>query len=431
MGKNDPIQVSIMEMAHHFLYLPLHFAEKANYFNFIPPNYKISIESAPSKTDKEAYNLLIRGSTPGRPFIGFAVCDPAELILDEEDHLLKPVILAGLITNSSFWAVDRKTHTVRFLTDLALFDNIIAFREGTTSYGIARRIYRDANKPPSIQSVDPGNELTTLTSSKTGTMALTPDILGIDKLIADRHDDYKVHLALGTTPEYNNVLVTALLSRSDVVEEHPKLVNGLLRALQRAMLLVRFSDPRVIQFAMDDHGESESRIVGALRRAADAQVFPATINVSFAHWENAARAAIDSAGRSYDEKEHDRSKAIYKSAVEPYQGRINRIISEDILPRLMQRSEIMSNSTPFHGSKGRFVGLMIGLLLGGVGALIQILSMQGMVRVIQMVWLIVGIMLATTWAFSKVKKVKFESAIWGWIGTEMGIILTSITMAQR
>lgn len=268
-------RVTIVQTAHHFLYLPVHYALHANCFGCVPDRYDLSLLSAPGGTDRKAYQLLKQGRAESHNYIGFAVADPAELLHDQDAHISPPVVLAGLITNSSFWAVDRRSHTVRFIKDLAAFDKIIAFSEGTTSNGIARRIYRDAKKDPAIISVETGAELTTLTTSAKGTMALTPDVLGLDKLLADQSDVYHVDLVLGKTPEYNNVLVTALLSRTDVVEEHPELVRGLLKAIQRATLLVRFADPEVVKYAMDTYGESETRILGALHRAADAQVFPA------------------------------------------------------------------------------------------------------------------------------------------------------------
>lgn len=447
-----PRRVKIIEMAHHFLYLPVHYAHHAKFFGCVPDRYELSVESTPSKTDRGAYRQLMSGAKSGDDYIGFAVADPAELLHDQDTQLSPPVVLAGLITNSSFWAVDRRTHKIRFLRDLASFDKIIAFAEGTTSNGIAHRIYRDANKRPSVRSVEPGKELTLLTSSPKGTMALTPDLLGIDKLLSDQADIYHVDLALGTTPEYNNVLVTALLSRADVVQEHPELVRGLLTAIQRAMLLVRFADPRVVKFAIDSYGESEGRIAGALRRAADAQVFPASIEVSQAHWLNAARAAADAAGRPYDDAEHDRVGHLFRSAVEPYQVYAKDAIRADILPRLDAESGSKEDGrrTSSRWFQPVVLGLAAGALLGtgfatwlqaplvalgtatvAVGAwLTSWLPMNAFFKTLHLLWLAVALGVTIWWTSGPPDKSLVLSVAGGWLGIEI-TILTAVAVRRR
>jgi hypothetical protein len=446
-------RVTIVETAHHFLYLPLHYALHANCFGCVPSNYEIGLWPAPSKTDREAYKLLMKGRAEGYEYIGFAVADPAELLHDQDNHLAPPVVLAGLITNSSFWAVDRRTHEVRFLRDLAAFDRIIAFPEGTTSHGIATRIYRDAQKTPAIQTVEPGKELTLLTDFAKGTIALTPDLLGLDKLLADQSDKYHVDLVLGKTPEYNNVLVTALLSRTDVVNDHPNLVRGLLMAIQRATLLVRIADPEVIRYAMDTYGESESRITGALRRAADAQVFPATIEVSQAHWENAGRAAADAAARQYDKNEHERVRRMFQSAVNPYKGTVMQAITDDILPRLkMDLSVNVHRSTRFQQFvEGGALGLTIGALLGvGFATWLQVpllvfaiavlaaaivltyrLPMNRVLRAIQLFWVFAGVGVVVWWWWTKPNTATLATPVWGWLGIESTILLTAVALAKK
>lgn len=358
-------------------------------------------------------------------------------------------------TNASFWAVDRRTHQVRFLRDLARFDKIIAFSNGTTSHGIAKRIYADANKPASIDEVEPGEgrELTLLTSSAVGTMALTPDLLGLDKLLADHPELYYVDLALGSTPEYNNVLVTALLSRLDVVREHPELVRGVLAAIQHAMLLVRFADSKVVKFAMEDCGESEARVTGALKRAADAQVFPATIEPSRAHWLNAARAAADAAGRPYNEAEHDRALHVFQSAVEPYQGLTRDAIRSYILPRLEWNGQdnqpnpwgrlgwLQPGALGLAGGTGlgaglaawlNWPGLALWLVLCAVGVWLTCrLPMNAWVRAIHLLWLLAALGIGVWWTASPPDTNTMLVVMPTWLGVEATIILAVAPLTRR
>ena len=445
------IRVTIVEMAHHFLYLPVHYALHTKCFGCVPDRYELVLIPAPAKTDRSTYLQLMQGAQAGHNYVGFAVMDPAETLHDRDTHLTPPVVLASLITNSAFWAVDRRTHEIRFLRDLASFDKIIAFEEGTTSHGIATRIYKDANKQPSIKAVAPGRELTLLTSSAKGTMALTPDLLGIDKLMADQSETFNVDLALGTTPEYNNVLVTALLSRADVVQDHPELVTGLLTAIQRAMLLVRFADPQVIKFAMDSHGENERRVTGALRRAADAQVFPATIEVSRAHWLNAARAAADAAGRPYDTAEHDRAGHVFRSVVEPYQALARDAIRADILPRLHvnrsdeepRRLRRWFQPAALGWACGAALGtslvawlhwpiLAIATVVVALGGwLTTTLPMNAWVRAIHVVWLAAALTVGIWWTVDPPDTTMVTFILPTWVGVEATIILAVAVLVRR
>lgn len=450
----DRKRVTIIQTGHHFLYLPLHYAIEANFFGCVPDVYEIDLWCSPKKTDRDAYLNLKNGRAENHDYIGFAIADPAELLHDTDHNINSPVILAGLITNSSFWAVDRRTHSVRVVSDLGEFDHIIAFPEGTTSNGIAKRIYRDAKKNPSIISVNFGEELTTLTTTQKGTVALTPDLLALDKLLADKSDIYYVDLALGKTLEYNNVLVTALISRTDVIHEHPELVQGVIKAIQRATMLVRFADPAVIKFAMETYGESESRIVGALRRAEDAQVFPATIEVNQTHWEKAARAASDAAGREFDDREHDRATAVYKSAVAPYLELTRKAIRDDLVPRLKNNLESQIEcKTRFQSCfEWSILGLIVGLPAGAALAewmqvplaavSISVLLIMTFltikmprnwwVQILQIVWLLIGLLLICWLLFKKPASPPFVPPLWEWwFGIEATILLAAATLSGR
>ena len=387
-SKKNEITVRIFQPGKYFLYLPLYYAYHVNFFGLVPKRYKVTFVE--KETDKKAYDALIAERDGNADF---AVCDPVELFLDKDRAHHHPIILASLITNSSFWAISKKKtgFKMKSLKDMASFDKIIAFKDGTTSNRIAKRIIRDAIKKITdstadpvelkekliegklataelleklikeesepaklveklieeitkvkLESVDPGNEFDKL---KPDVVVLTPDLLGVVKLderergVYNRSEGYDI-FPLGTTPEYNNVLVTALLSRGDVVKnkehkEHKELVAGLLKAIQRAALLVRFADPKVVKYAADndDFGFETPRdcIGSALRKAADDQVFPSSIEVSKAHWINAVRTAVNAEGRAFDDPAYSSACDVYQDVTKHYQDNVRDAIHEDIL----------------------------------------------------------------------------------------------------
>jgi hypothetical protein len=299
---SQTMELKIVTMDSHFLYIPLFYAESKNYFGLLPPNYKITIIRSSERTDSSAFSMLMDTTSNKHQTIDFAVCDPACVLEANYGAGPFPVVLAELISNTAFWAIDRTSPPTSFLKDLERFTSIIAFHPGTTSYGIAKRISRRAGrKQTPIKSVFPNEELHALRASDSGTVALSPDILGIDDLLAN-FDEFKVYLALGTTREYNSVLLTGLMTRDDVVRDHRDLVVGILTSLQQAMVLIKQMTPEVVTYAnLRFSGYGEDQVVRAFKRAEEGNVFPSSIEVREAHWMNSAQVAADAKNEPFDQ----------------------------------------------------------------------------------------------------------------------------------
>ncbi|MCH7575220.1 MAG: hypothetical protein IIA59_08860 [Candidatus Marinimicrobia bacterium] len=359
-------KVKIVQMDKHFLYLPVHYAKKCNFFDYIPREFEITeIITSDKRTDESAYAMLM-DTTDRNSEIAFAVCDPTVILdMPPRDKNRSPAILAALITNAAFWAVNHKTHRIDNLKDLGKFDKIIAYPPGTTSYGIANRIYHDSRKKQPVDEfvevVDSGRELLKLTDSEKSTVALSPNPLAIDALIGSS-EEYEVDIALGNTPEYSNVLVTALLSRADIVREHPTLVEGLLKALQRSILLVQFRYPDVVQFTRDYFRYGE-RAEGALRMTSDDHVFPSNIEVSKAHWINAVRAALYAKKEPFGQAGSKRADEVFERTIEPYRHFAQAAVRDEILPRLAIMPKQARNRWEL--VKGYFLPLLW-LTIGGI-----------------------------------------------------------------
>lgn len=330
----DARKVKIVVMDYHFLYLPLFYAQHKAFFGYIPENYQIEITRSAEHTDVATFEMLMDTSSAKNARVDFAVADPSAILSRPTFADPAPAILAALISNTAFWAVDRKSHTIITPQDLATFQNIIAFHPGTTSYAIAQRIFKSANKTPSIKSVHPQQELVALQDSK-NTVALSPDILGIDALIFEKHQ-YNIDLALGTTQEFQNVFMTALLSRQDVVEEHRDLVVGLIKALQWSLMLVKAQAPDLLAYAETRFGEPQERIKNALHLAAKSQVFPLTVEVSSVTWMNAAQIYYDSTPAGYGLDQQKNARHLFQHVVQPYlalsRSAVNELYSQFSAP---------------------------------------------------------------------------------------------------
>lgn len=365
-------KVAIVTTDKHFLYLPLYYAHHCDYFGYVPPHYSIEIRDSQKRTDVSAYDALL-GRVGSDADIVFAVFDPI-FVLSQDLGAAEPepALLAGLITNAAFWAVDHRSHRVRYLHDLGAYDRIIAYKPGTTSYSIAAKVHRSSNKTTPlnefIESVERGREVLALTDdNRENTLALSPDILAIDALLAQERG-YAIDMALGTTPEYSNVLVTALMTRSDVVQAHPDLARGILQALQRAMMLVKVASADVIEYAEGffAHGE---RCASALKRANDAQVFPATIEVSEAHWTNAARAYFESTNQNFDQATQNAARDAFKRLINPYRHLARDAVQHEIemLSVNAETTHVLRPDT-IRGAITIFATLISAFLLGGAAA---------------------------------------------------------------
>jgi hypothetical protein len=368
---SEKLKVEIVETDRFFLYLPVHYAWHAKFFGYIPDRYDVKIRTAGRHTDEFTYKHLMERTDSNRN-VHFAICDPTCILKgDLTSRQVSPVVLAGLITNAAFWAINHRSNRVKSFRDLGGFERIIAYQPGTTSYRIAARIFNESRKSVPIgdfiECVSTGRELESLKERKKGTVALSPDVLGIDALLGTQ-SEYDIEIALGTTPEYMNVLVTALLTREDVISEHADLVHGLLKAIQLSMLRVRYLFPEVIEFAHDYYPDFGPRAPTAIRRATQAQVFPPTIEILEAHWENSARAEILSRQTTISQADEIGFRELYQRHIMPYSKYANKAIRDEILPRLssdqptsMEREAFLRQSLPF------FSGVCLTAILFVVG----------------------------------------------------------------
>jgi hypothetical protein len=311
-------EVTIIEMEHHFLYLPVYFARDRAFFEQIPEEYTTKIVQASGATDADTFRRLSRGEAD------IAICDPCAMIYAAERGFV-PAVLAGLISRGAFWAVDTKSADVNELHELAQFQHIVTFYPGTTAHGIASRILRLAKGPqPVIESVRPLQEfsrLEDLLNAQKSAVALSPDVLRIEKFVDTNRDkgwDHPVKLALAETIEYGHLLVTAVIARPEFVVKNAQFINGFLKALQQALIRVRVGDPQVLSYATESFSQKELLVTKALKRANDAQIWASDITISLDVWLNAVQAHYDSLGQPFDANARREALRLFEESFKPY-----------------------------------------------------------------------------------------------------------------
>ena len=97
-------------MTKHFLYLPLYYAHYRKYFGFIPAPHRIknTIVQSRDQTDVSAFEMLMDTTSEENRDIDFAVGDPTCILDYPQGAGPAPIILAELISNAAFWAINRR-----------------------------------------------------------------------------------------------------------------------------------------------------------------------------------------------------------------------------------------------------------------------------------------------------------------------------------
>lgn len=329
MGTKSKIEVKILMMDRHFLYLPLYVAQfdhkpsgKLPFYGKIPPQYSVEVVVPPRESDRtdESVFKLLMDDRLGSGDIMFAACDPSAFLRKPDKNAL---MAASLLTSAAFWAVNHDSGNVRLVADLSSFDRILCYQEGTTSNLIARRIVK--NDTDKLHVVAPTQEIPTLEKFGAGTLAISPEPLKIANLIEAQlrpgEERAKIVLDLCAIKEFSNVLTTTLFTRKEVVEKHPELVSGVLIALQCALRAIQADLPMVKDCALYNFRDA-FQLDKAMEMAKTGNVFPTTIHVSRDRWQRACEfyyisqaMALGRDKRALTEQEQLKGESLYEQAV--------------------------------------------------------------------------------------------------------------------
>lgn len=333
----NPRKVLISQMSEHFLYLPLYYAKSQDYFGYVDSSqYIIQIREPFEKTDAAVIREVMNAYGESRD-VKLAICDPTQIYQFSEVERGDIAILSAIISETAIWAIDKDAPPVMHLTDLQSFQNIISYGEGSTTHAIARRI---AGPNHTIWTVNPRQEFRTLLEFESA-VALSPDILYAVQAEKERGRNFRIILPISQTGEYGNVLVTALLGSRAFVVEHPALVQGIIKALHKAIEDIRANDPALIPFASHFFRQDEDVIEEALLKANQAAVYASSPIIQQGAWDRASRAYFQSTTIVPSENDISRRALdVYSQLIEPHSHLANSAIRLRALP-----SKTISNKT--------------------------------------------------------------------------------------
>jgi hypothetical protein len=407
----------MLQMGKHFLYLPLYFAAHRRFFGLLPDDVHVEIERCDAGTDEATYAQMMLESPEFAEDV-IAVTDPVKIFNTELKAARKPAVVATLVTNGAFWAVNHGQQTINGLRDLGVFERVIAFAPGTTSYSIAARIARESGRSTQLEQfievVEQGKELLLLTDSLKGknAVALSPDVLRIEDMVQSRKAS--IELALGRTAEYNDVLVTALVSHSDFVAANKDIIQAIVAAVQKALVMTRLQHPDVIQYAADAFRFGE-HVAGALRMAVQADVIPLSTAVARAHWLHAAKAHFESAhpGSAWTKDEEARSQDYFRDCIEPYAG-----FAEEATRHVLEGVSADS-ARPSRWSRAMPFAVPVAAALA-----------SPLLGVVPTLALMAGVA-ATTWLVRQPAVVPYPAVLWSvWLGGLGGTVVTVFPYTQ-
>jgi hypothetical protein len=377
MEKHQVETVGIIQIDYYFVYLPFYYAASNNFWSSKLGNYQFDyISPRSTKTDKDVIKRLMDSNSPG---IAFAIADPTSIFeyqAEQGGRSEDIVVLAALLTNAAFWAVDHDNHIVENLQDLNRFDKIYAYGEGTTSHRIARTI-----STQKIESLIPKTEIEVLTQGEKGEsfVVLTPDLVGLESILFENSNEYRVKLDIGSTTEFNEVLITALITRRDVVNHHQTLVEEVLKGIQRACYLVQIDDEGVVKFAdkfsslhplEQKNPKTEEILKNALYRANRCRVFPLAITITQAQWERSARTFWQAKGEEFTQKAEN-INIIYENNIKPYCDYsqnatkivLKNISSQPNLPIFLSRWRLLFSKMSNLPNNLKYLAILVGLVI--------------------------------------------------------------------
>jgi hypothetical protein len=232
------IRITVMDN-RFFLYLPLFSACRPEVLQRAGIKGHFRVQSAMPRTDEGAINCLAP-RLGSEPLAHMAACDPI-LVLSDKCRKWDVVVLGAIVANNAFFAVDHNSLPVEQFEDLAKFDEIVAFGQGTTSYAIATRAKElSEGGRLRIRETEPFRETEVLTEDvQYNRVILTPNVLEIEQL-RETHPTASVELDLGQSPDFSNQIVTALVARRQFVEENRELVRQFLAVIQTELCGSRY-----------------------------------------------------------------------------------------------------------------------------------------------------------------------------------------------
>lgn len=326
------LRVEVAQMGDHFLYLPIYYAIDQNFFGYLNPpdsRYEISgVRTVPEGTDEAVFDRLMNDHADEYQNVLFAIGDPRSLAYKRNLTDLNVALIGALVTGTAFWAIDHGRKATSEVNELAKFPKIVSYKQGSTSYDLAASIAQKATGNIEILQVEPKQELQTLfDTGNEDAVILSPDMIGIADLLR-AHPQFDIELSIGRHYEYCDLLITAIATTKDTVRNHPILVKGFLKGIQRALHEFHSRSPELLKFAQDRYSKSERLIRDAFSFADEAHVYPYTIQLTEALWMRAITGPLKTNGAVVTAEQRFQALQVYGHIARPYEKLVKETIQD-------------------------------------------------------------------------------------------------------
>ncbi|MDR0868833.1 MAG: hypothetical protein LBP75_10250 [Planctomycetota bacterium] len=266
-------KIVILTSQYHELYLPLYYATwigELSWFHWFRQRVNLLLKRVDIQIrdisefshdcgedlDAAVYEVMMNNggseNIDGQD-IYLTITDPTQIFKAKltEKHL--PAVLATIVTNGGFWAVepykkdippdttdDKAVNNVKTNMDTIVenYNYILAYAEGTTSYRVAQVIkeYGKSIKAIEIKKLNEDKKTHKIEFDDTDiqqTIAVSPNILSI--LGQEASDHLRNVMHLNQTGKFDNVISCALIGRSNVVTEDAFFVGYIVGEIEYAV----------------------------------------------------------------------------------------------------------------------------------------------------------------------------------------------------
>lgn len=327
----EELEVEVAQMGAHFIYLPIYYAIHKKFFGYLDaPRCKYTIAQQLRKvdpeTDEAVFNALMNDRAEQYQNVLFAIGDPRSLAFKRNITDLNAVLLGALVTGTAFWAIDHGRKSTIEVNDLARFKKIVSFKQGSTSYDLAASIAGKANPNTQILQVDPDQEFQVLLDpGYEDVVVLSPNMIRIVDLLRE-NSRCAIELSIGRHYEYCDLLITAIATTKETVQNHPILVQGFIKGVQRALHEFHARSPELIKYAQDRFKRDEKSILDAFSFADEAHVYPYTIQLTEALWMRAITGPLKTNGATVTAEQRFQALQVYGHIARPYEKLVKEAI---------------------------------------------------------------------------------------------------------
>ena len=276
----ETVKVAQFGKEKFMLYLPLYVAMEAGYF----ADEGIDVDLVFAGNDDQIFAAVAGGA------VDFGMGDPVfTAIAQEKGFPAKTVAMMITKLGLSGYTNNPAVPVIEKPEDLAGL-RIGSFPKPSTTYALVDELIRthpEALKDTTIVQAGMGAQLALIESGQADiAIDLEPTVSKVEAQgyrVVFNLDDY-------TDPQ----VITGLMTRQDVIDQHPELVESMVRALQKAMDTIHNDREKTQTIAEKLFPPLEPAVVGkVLDRVEARHIYPASVVVSDEYWQRTLKTRLD------------------------------------------------------------------------------------------------------------------------------------------